>query len=273
MFMLSAPALMKVRFSKNIDGGRCRFCGRERVELGAVKGVPPMCRSCVKLLYDYPVHIDPFGLCSMPEGTVISDQLAFDILNYIVEYVDERDARAQSARRQDGFVDRAVSNKDRREELENVQAMIIGMRIAESSATNEWTEKKELMHYQNVLPKIDERDFEFDLCDNVAFSNYLKKITIPVNTAYQNDRIRAIKAFIHENPLVDVNCEAVKTKDGLTQIRLVHRAESIDAAHEKFRRIILKYRSTFPYLSDASGMVYDDKKLVIVVLRQYKVRA
>ncbi len=164
--------------------------------------------------------------------------------------------------------------KDSEEKLQEINAMLGNSQESRNgSFTNAcgWTEKKELMHYKNVLPEADERDFEFDICDSGAFSDYLKKITITITGAYLNDRIRAIKTYINNDPLVDLTCEAVKTKDGLTQIRLVHRAETIDAAHEKFQRIILKYRKVFPYLSDASGMVYDDQKIVIVVLRQYRV--
>ena len=165
--------------------------------------------------------------------------------------------------------------KDSEEKLQKIDTMLgddQGSRISELTTTCGWTEQKELMHYRKVLPAVDERDFDFDICDLTAFTDYLKKITITVDAAYQNDRIRALKHYFSKNPLVDVTCEAAKTKDGLTQIRLVHRAETIDGAHEKFRRIILKYRSVLPYLSDASGMVYDAQKTVIVVLRQYRVQ-
>ena len=279
---------------KFYDCGYCAGCDERHigVKTASVAGFPFLCENCYRMVFQYSQHIeDPYGIKRMWEDEEVSvektrkiiacakrleftNQTMLNALMYKVLLNDEDtyEPDPENDQRQ------AAGSRSVEDEKTDLQKMseIIGngwkSRNTDLTTTCGWSEKKELMHYKKVLPPVDERDFEFDICDLMAFSDYLKRITITVDVAYQNDRIRSLKDFISKNPLVDVTCEAIKTKDGLTQIRLVHRAETIDDAHEKFRRIILKYRSVFPYLSDASGMVYDDQKTVIVVLRQYKVQ-
>ena len=255
--------------------GFCPCCEKNVIKLYHYPGFPPMCNVCYRDLWEYSMvggiyREDPYNVRRMPGNTQFSVDDTIKMMNYAIQIREDRARREQEslqAKNNDGWTDRGTGTPARipgEASLEDARRSLI--------RDCGWTEEKEISHYLKVLPPIDERRFDFELCDRKAFQDYVKKICIDVNYTWLAAKTEWFRKYVEQHSLVDVKLDFTKYEEQrLYQIRLIYQGETVDAAHEKFRRIILKYRKDFPYLSDISGFVHDEKRTVVVVLRNYHI--